>query len=226
MITLVCIASGVPSVSADIYVWTDANGVKNFTNTAPPEQAVVFMETSEIEAGSLAVETFAEIARIESEPLQSELLKTSQEEIEALTEQVEGLRRELREVLEPVPEQPPVNETAVIESPERVRYRTSIGFGFYPFYNPYGYLWHHKLKNHHRRPGYGNGWHKKAIPFKHRIKHYGPSKKKNGRHGVKAGKGHSGYQKSRPNRHRSLTGGSRRHNGSRAGYRGGVPRRR
>jgi hypothetical protein len=37
----------VPIASADIYFWTDENGVKNFTNYSPPEKAEVFMETPE-----------------------------------------------------------------------------------------------------------------------------------------------------------------------------------
>ena len=36
------------SAGADIYVWTDENGVKHITNYAPPEQAEVLMRTPEI----------------------------------------------------------------------------------------------------------------------------------------------------------------------------------
>ena len=228
--TFICtvgwIAASVPVVFADIYVWTDSNGVKNFTNYAPPDTAVVFMETPEIEARIPVAETAAEIARIASEPLPSELLRNSQEEIEALTEQVEGLRKELREALEPVPEQPPLDETVVIESTERIGYRTSIGYGYYPVYDPYGYRWYRKFKKHHRPPGYGHGGHKKAIPYKHRVTPYRPSGKKIGQHGVRTGRGHSGFQKSGSIRNRSHAAGSRRHSASRAGHRGGMPSRR
>lgn len=36
------------TANADIYVWTDENGVKNFTNQAPPEHATLFMRTPEL----------------------------------------------------------------------------------------------------------------------------------------------------------------------------------
>ena len=49
-----------PVAFADIYVWTDANGVKNFTNYAPPDQAIVFMETPETELEGPVAETSAE----------------------------------------------------------------------------------------------------------------------------------------------------------------------
>jgi len=43
------IVSGFPQPSrADIYVWTDDNGVKHFTNYAPPEQAQLLMKTREL----------------------------------------------------------------------------------------------------------------------------------------------------------------------------------
>lgn len=38
----------VPTASGDIYTWTDENGVKYFTNYAPPKQATFFMKTPEI----------------------------------------------------------------------------------------------------------------------------------------------------------------------------------
>ncbi len=109
----------------------------------------------------------------------------------------QACEEELRDALEPVPEPPPVDSTDVYESTAPVRYRTVYGYGSYAPYDPYGYLWHHKLKKYHRRPGYGHGGHIKALPYKHRIKHQGPSRKKIRRYGVRAGKGHSGYQKSR-----------------------------
>jgi len=230
MIILICklaiLVSIVPAAFADIYVWTDENGVKNFTNQAPPEQAEVFMTTPEIEAHTPVAATTVEMGFNEAESLQSGQLRAAQEEIETLSEQVAGLRKELRDALEPVPEPPPVDSTDVYESTAPVRYRTVYGYGSYAPYDPYGYLWHHKLKKYHRRPGYGRGGHIKALPNKHRIKHQGTNRKKIRRYGVSAGKGHSGYQKSRGIRHRSLKGGSRRHNGSRAGYRRGMPPRR
>ena len=48
---LVACGFGIIAVSianADIYAWTDENGVKNFTNQAPPKHATLFMKTPEI----------------------------------------------------------------------------------------------------------------------------------------------------------------------------------
>ena len=158
----------------------------------------------------------------EPEPLPSEQLQAAQQEIEALSEQVAGLREELRDALEPIPEQPPVDETGIVESTERTGYRSVMRHGYYPSYDPYGYLWYHKIKRHHQRPGYGHGGYKKAVPHKYRKAHRGP-KKKIGRHGVRTGKHPSGYHKSPSIRHRSIKGTSRRHNGYRSGFRGGMP---
>ena len=36
------------TVSADIYIWTDENGIKHITNTAPPAGAEILMQTEEI----------------------------------------------------------------------------------------------------------------------------------------------------------------------------------
>ena len=217
---------------ADIYVWTDANGVKNFTNNAPPEQAVVFMETPEIDVHSPIMQTAIEKEREEADDLRSQQLRAAQDEIEALSEQVAGLRNELRDALEPVYEPPPVEPNEVIESPNRVIYRPVIGYGFYPRYDPYGYLWYHKVKKHqlrprvkkhHQRTRFGYGGHKKLIPHKSRLTHNN-SKKRFNRHGVRADKHRSGYRKTHSIRHRSVGGGStRRHSG---GYRGGMSRRR
>ena len=38
----------VSTAGADIYAWTDENGVKYFTNQAPPKQATLFMRTPEM----------------------------------------------------------------------------------------------------------------------------------------------------------------------------------
>ena len=208
---------------ADIYVWTDANGVKNFTNNAPPEQAVVYMKTPEIDAHSPIMQTAVEKEREEADDLRSRQLRAAQDEIEALSEQVAGLRKELRDALEPVYEPPPVESNEVIESTNRVIYRPVIGYGFYPRYDPYGYLWYRKVKKHHQRQRLGSGGHKKLIPHKSRFTHNNSQKRFN-RHGIRVDKHRSGYRKTHSIRHRSDRGGaSRRHGG---GHRGGMSRRR
>jgi hypothetical protein len=219
---------GAPAVFADIYVWTDANGVKNFTNNAPPEQAVVFMETpeiDEIELNAPVSDTIAHTDSDDAEPLHAEELRAAQEKIETLSEQVAGLQRELREAFEPVPEPPPVDSTDVYESTQPIRYRTVYGYGSYALYDPYGYRWYHKAKRHFRRPGYRHGGHKKALPYKRRFTHHG-LKKRLERHGVRSDRHRPGYRQSHRMMRRTQSGASRRHSGQRPGYRGGLRSRR
>jgi len=52
----------VSATFADIYEWTDANGVRHFTNYAPPENAKLIMKTE-----ALPYDEAADIERMESE---------------------------------------------------------------------------------------------------------------------------------------------------------------
>ena len=48
---LIFIAAGIliaGSLQADIYEWTDENGVKHFTNYAPPDDATLLIKTEEV----------------------------------------------------------------------------------------------------------------------------------------------------------------------------------
>lgn len=223
--TFLWVVLSVPAVSADIYVWTDANGVKNFTNNAPPEQAVVFMETPEIEVKAPVSETIPVMESDDAEALHTEELQAAQKEIEALAEQVAGLRRELQDALEPVPEQPPIETSEVVESTNRVGYGAVYGYGYYRPYDPHGSFWYNKIKRHHRRPGYGRGGPKKAKPYKYRSTHLGPQKRPE-RHGVRSDGRHPGYRKSRSMMQRAQTGAPHRVSGQRLGFRGGMRPRR
>jgi hypothetical protein len=55
----------VSAAGADIYAWTDENGVKYFTNHAPPEQATLFMKTREIPYDEEADNQRREMDRLE-----------------------------------------------------------------------------------------------------------------------------------------------------------------
>ena len=62
---LLFIAAGVliaGSLQADIYEWTDENGVKHFTNYAPPDDATILMKTEEV-----PYDEAADRARIEAD---------------------------------------------------------------------------------------------------------------------------------------------------------------
>ena len=55
-----CLIAG--SVQADIYEWTDANGVKHFSNFAPPDDARILMKTEEV-----PYDEAADLARMEAD---------------------------------------------------------------------------------------------------------------------------------------------------------------
>jgi hypothetical protein len=214
------------AVSADIYVWTDADGVKNFTNQAPPEQAVLFMVTPEIDSAAYEIGRDDGADPGAAEDLQADQLRSAQEKINELTEQVQGLRKDLQDALEPVPDQPAPETLEAAGAEDFVRFRTVYGFGRHPLYDPYGYLWHRKIKKNHQRPGYGHGGHKRAVPFKHRIKGHGPGKRME-RPVAGAGRHSSGYT-TRSHGMVQRPGGSATHRrgGFQSGSRGGQPGRR
>ena len=55
-----CLIAG--SLQADIYEWTDASGVKHFTNYAPPDDASILMKTEEV-----PYDEAADLARMEAD---------------------------------------------------------------------------------------------------------------------------------------------------------------
>jgi len=56
-----CLMAG--SLYADIYAWTDENGVKHFTNYAPPDDATILMQSEELPYDKAAERTRIEAAR-------------------------------------------------------------------------------------------------------------------------------------------------------------------
>ena len=55
----------VSAAGAEIYAWTDEDGVKHFTNHAPPKQATLFMKTREIPHDEEADKQRSEMDRLE-----------------------------------------------------------------------------------------------------------------------------------------------------------------
>jgi len=86
------VGATVPIASADIYFWTDENGVKNFTNYSPPEKAEVFMKTPEAGEETSLLEAETDRPGDADRALESEQLQAATEEIEALREQVGELK--------------------------------------------------------------------------------------------------------------------------------------
>ena len=212
----------VPIASADIYFWTDENGVKNFTNYSPPEKAEVFMKTSEADEETALPEAETDRAGDADRALASEQLQAATEEVEALREQV----GELKDRLAALPEAPSIDSdggaTEAEEASNTVRYGSGYVYWPYPYgYPPYGYKRHHKLGPRH---GYGRPGYKKQFnhPNGYKSRAYGRQPRQSG-HGSLGPR--PGYRSSRKGAYR--TGSGRQHYtlGRQPGFAGGKSRR-
>ncbi len=129
----------VSSLYADIYEWTDADGVRHFTNYAPPPEAGIMMKTNELpydEAADHArleaeQEAQLELARLEAAEKNMALERREAEAEQRLAEadrKVEEAEREAERLL---------NETG------NDRYDSGYpgypGYGYYRGYYPYRY---------------------------------------------------------------------------------------
>ena len=216
----------VPIASADIYFWTDENGVKNFTNYSPAEKAEVFMETSEADQDTAFNEAEIDRAGDKVRALESEQLQAAAEEIEALREQVSELKNDLKDRLEALREAPPNEtdevETETEEASNTIRY--GGGYVYWPY--PYGYFAYGIKGNHKFRPRHGFG----RPGFKKRFVH--PNEFKAHAYGRQPPRPGHGSLGSRPGYRSSRKGvnytGSGRHRhalGRQPGSAGGKSRR-
>jgi hypothetical protein len=155
----------VSTASADIYAWTDENGVKYFTNQAPPEQATLFMKTPEIphdeeadnqrrEMDSLAV---ARQELAEREAFLQEQQQAAERRIAAANARADAALREADRVLQDT--QAASEDTAYDES-------SSYGYGYY--YPYYGYGSRFLYKGYKRFDG---NLYRKRPPKLHPAKH-------------------------------------------------------
>jgi hypothetical protein len=161
-----CIIAG--SAQADIYEWTDANGVKHFTNYAPPDDATILMKTEEV-----PYDEAADLARMEADrqyQLQYQL-EIAKQEIALREAELE--RREA------------AAERRAAEAEERLRQADEYlddalkdrwyyrGGGYYGYYRP-PYVEHYKRK-YRKKSHYGHS--KKTYDKKYRRdKHAGHDK--------------------------------------------------
>ena len=167
------------TASGDIYAWTDENGVKHFTNYAPPKQAALFMKTSEIphdeDADNQRRETDRlEVARIELAEREAFLLEEQQaaeRRIAAANARADAALQEADRILQ--------KAQAATESDGAYR-SSSYGYGYYYpyyFYGPrYKSYKKHDGKKHHTKPKidhYTHNWHilKNTQPGKYTAKH-------------------------------------------------------
>ena len=213
----------VPIASADIYFWTDENGVKNFTNHSPPENAEVFMETSEANQDTALDEAETDRAGDTDRALQSVQLQAATERIEALREQV----GQLTDRLAALPEAPPIEADEVTaeteEASNTIRYGSGYVYWPYPYgYLPYGYKGNHKFRPRHGfwRPGF-----KKQFVYPNGLKTnaYGAHSSRSG-HGS-LGSRPGGYRSSRKEVYHTGSGRQRHALGRQPGFAGGKSRR-
>jgi hypothetical protein len=196
----------ISAVKADIYSWTDEDGVSHFTNYAPPKQARLLMKTPEI-----PYDEEADIQRREAERLEMARQELAEREAFLLQQQQEAQRRiaeanaraeaALREadrILKDV-------ETAADEADS---YRSSSYRSGY-YYPYYGIGPRHFFKG--QRHFHGNLFHKKHHfktkrhhfkPKRHHLKHRHP-----GKHFTKRSFHHRFVRKHGIRRHHSITRG-------------------
>jgi hypothetical protein len=219
---LVMVGVTVPIASADIYFWTDENGVKNFTNYSPPEKAEVFMKTPEAGEEKSLLEAETDRHGDADRALESEQLQAATEEIEALREQV----GELKDRFAALPEAPSFESGGAANEAEEastaVRYGSGYVYWAYPYgYPSYGYKGHRKFGPRH---GYGRPGYKKRFNHPNGFKShsYGrqPSRSGYGSLGPRPG-----YRSFRKGAYRTGSGRQRYSLGRQPGFAGGKSRR-
>ena len=214
----------VPIAWADIYFWTDENGVKNFTNYSPPENAEVFMETSETDQDTAFDDAEIDQTDDTDRALASEQLQAATEKIEALREQVD----ELADRLAALPEVPPIEENEVTAETEvasnTIRYGSGFVYWPYPYgFIPLGYKGNHKFRPRH---GFGRpGFKKRAV----RVRSNGLKTHAYGRQPFRSGHGslgsRPGYRSSRKRIYPTGVGRQGHAFGRHPGFAGGKSRR-
>jgi len=206
-----CFMAG--SLQADIFGWTDADGVKHFTNYAPPEDATILMKTEEVPYNEAA-----DRARIEADrQYQLELAR-----LEIAEREAELIRREAQAELRAAEAERRAAEAEryaaeteraadqYLEDAKNDRYYNRGG-GYYGYYTPPHYKrWYYRK---YRISHYY------AKPYKHiyrKKNHYGPSTKK---YGYRYYQKRSGYPGRYPKSHNLRSHNPRFPSGNRIGLR-------
>ncbi|MGD9303961.1 MAG: DUF4124 domain-containing protein [Desulfobacterales bacterium] len=146
---LLCILN--TRVDADIYTWIDENGVKHFSNFAPPANAEVIMKTEELpydeqadqqrmaaERQERLLAAWQEIADKEAELLDWQ--RAAEQEIEAADLRAQEALREAEELL-----------SEAEESYNRCS-NSGLYYGYYPYYGHYKRWYRKNLSLYYRYP--------------------------------------------------------------------------
>jgi hypothetical protein len=155
----------VSTAGADIYAWTDENGVKHFTNNAPPKQATLFMKTPEIPHDEEADKQRSEMDRLavarqelaEREAFLQEQQLAAERRIAAANARADEALREADRILQDAQ-----------AASEGTNYRSSSSYGIGFLYPYYGYRSRYYHKDHKRFDG--DRYRKKNLN-KHFAKH-------------------------------------------------------
>ena len=217
-------------LNADIYTWTDENGVRHFTNNNPPKQAKLMIKAAEYATDEKAVQEQIEAKRLERQQLELQEIAEKQTLIsmkqQALEEQLEEADRKAQEAIkrseEIFDDAPGVNEDYddFRDGGEDVEV---IGptYGYYPYYPYNSYRSYFKQglyrPNHFKyRKGYQYRKHY-FDPFgKHRFQHFNKHHIGKFHHA----KGRPGFKRRSHHSRGHFRGGHRSTGHSREGHRG------
>ena len=149
--------------SADIYAWTDENGVKYFTNQAPPKQATLFMKTPEIPHDEEADNQRREMDRMavarqelaERETFLLEQQQAAERRIAEANARADAALREADQVLK---------EAQAASEDADYGYSSSYGYGYYGYGSRYLYKGYKRFDGNLYRKR-----HPKQLPAKHPL---------------------------------------------------------
>ena len=161
-----CLITG--SLQADIYEWTDANGVKHFSNFAPPDDARILMKTEEV-----PYDEAADLARMEAD--RQYQLELAKQEITAREAELE--RREAEAERKAAEAERYAQETVreadqYLNDAKNDRWYYRSG-GYYGYYRP-PHIQHYKRK-YRKKIHYGHSGKKYDKKYR-RNKHAGHDK--------------------------------------------------
>ena len=167
-ILLSCIVA--TSSFADIYEWTDENGVKHFTNYAPPDDATILMKSEEV-----PYDEAADRARIEADrqyQLELAKLEIAEKEAELARREAEAERRAAEAERYAAETEKAADQYLEDARNDRYYYRGGGSYGYYrPLYDKRWYYRKYRPTHDYSRP------HKRIYRKK---SHYGHSKKNYG----------------------------------------------
>ena len=165
------------SLFADIYEWTDANGVKHFTNYAPPDNAKLLMKTE-----ALPYDEAADIERMETE--QQDQLELERQEIAEREAELERKVAEAERRLAALDRQAERIEREAEERSDETADDADIdrsygSYGYYPGYYTYPrkqrwYYRGHSGGIYYKKPHY-KSYHRYRL---HKKNDYGHHKKR------------------------------------------------